>query len=159
MKLKLITFLMVFSMLFIACDDTKPKADTYTLSGELNGIIGGGDYTAYPNKAYIRIFNASKITEAVAPIPVTFCNDSDSVYSTSVQFPESSIIKYQVSGIPEGTYKACVYIDDDGDKTMSDGDFYHLIESITINSNTIYNISNEDENSDNDWTYFSIAKK
>ncbi len=146
MKLKLILFLMVFSMLFIACDEQKPKADTYTLSGQLSV---SGDINVQGKTVYLKIFNASKLSD-IAPFPDTLCDDSGYIYSTSIQFPSTrtGTINYEVSGIPEGTYKFCTYIEMGTDQVISSEDWYFQLNTISINADTTYDIDS--------WLYYNM---
>ncbi len=136
MKLKLIIFLMVFSMLFIACDDdTKPKADTYTLSGQLD--VDDIGVTINNTPVYVRIYSSSVSLDGI-------CSTSETpLYTKSSQFAGSVVLlDYSVSGISEGTYNFCVLVDEDNNGILSGSDGFHAA-SITINSNTTYDISGE----------------
>ncbi len=151
MKLKLIIFALVLSLLFVACGDEKPKVDTYKLSGELNGEISNMT-DPFGKTVYVKIFQSTYQQSSELLCEET----SGDVYNTSTQFPSDSlIINYQISGIPEGSYKVCVFIDmnDNGVFNLI-GEGFHHTKSITIDSNKVYNISDMDEYSYNNWVLF-----
>ncbi len=138
MKLKQIIFLMVFSMLFIACDEEKPKADTYALSGQFDlDDIGGVTINNTP--VYVRIYSTSVSLTGI-------CETSETpLYTKTSQFNGTTDwLNYEVTGIPAGTYNFCVLVDSGSGNVGSfgNGDAYHA-NSISISANTTYDISGE----------------
>lgn len=107
------SFIVLFITFFalVSCDATKVDSDKNEETYVMSGSVAGPNVTA-KKSVYAGLFTAGAIDFTTTPI-----------FSTLITLDLNSKGLYSVSGIKKGTYSAGIFIDMDGNKKLSSGDY------------------------------------